>query len=333
MTKNLSIKFDKSPNTLKSLEHFNLADIDASYLNIYVKMLMRNSRLNCISFVNSLSIIKSMNNGFYKLYNLDNNNLTIFNYNHNLFVAKCLNINNIQILNEKICYNNLKIRFILNNEWKIGFLLNNKIIVNNSQQINCNNSFKYYYFDQSKTSVIRENNIFKIINESRPIIKFKPENVNFNSIDFHHDSNELEGFSLHDDFKLQFNSQINQDNFEFEEQITSEWTNDSFKTKTLLISIFSIFFLLIISTLLYVYFKGKKLINYFKKKQNTQVELIEMDMIKEKTVELTKSNDNITPSLISTNLKSDSKQTPNINSKKKKVNNITLNSSCPEELL
>jgi len=130
----------------------------------------------------------------------------LFNYNHNLYIPKCVIINSIEIFSESKCFENFNVRFIYKNKFLTGFIQNNKILVENSSIIECANQFIYLHLKNLNQSVISNKNELKIVNNSRFLVELKPNIASIDEFNLIHETETLNGLNSEKDFKQQFYS-------------------------------------------------------------------------------------------------------------------------------
>jgi len=241
--------------------HFTLADIDSKYLNIYIKINARMAQINCFLFNNLLQSLKSQNNGFIKTFDMLGEELVIFNYEHNLFVPKCHEIKRIEIIHEQnSCFKLFKVRFSYNRKFIDAFLLNNNLIIDAAEKTMCDRKFIYHYFKNENIIIVDVNNTIQMFNNSRKNFQLKHDSFNIKSLNFIHESEEIQGLNDLESVQLMIANNIvgNRGYMEVDEAI--QWIEpNNYLNKywiwTICLSI--IFILIIVLTILFFKYKTK----------------------------------------------------------------------------
>jgi len=184
----------------KALTDLQLADLDfASYSLIKQEINTKNKI--CYLFMSIMNIIKHIPNRFTRLLDSTGQVVIVYNRNGDLIVPNCLNLNEVEVLEDTSkCYNDFPVRLTLNNKSVIGFLTEDNIIQEYSKIVECDTANKSLYFPTLNMRIKKiGSRTFKKYEVNRKT-KLNYKQKNFAKLNFHHSSLVVNGVDTISEF-------------------------------------------------------------------------------------------------------------------------------------
>ena len=125
---NKNIILQNNKENIQTINQLQLAENDFR-LQSLMKLHIRWNIQHCYAMKSLLSICQSLEHHFFKLNDIDGNELIVYSIQGMLYIPHCINITTIDTINNPVhCYTNIQISFAYNNVTKLAFLHSNRII-------------------------------------------------------------------------------------------------------------------------------------------------------------------------------------------------------------
>jgi len=170
-----------------------------------IRMIKELTQRDCYNTLNILNIIsKSKDDEYFKIKDLNGNELIVYTDNSQIFLPHCITINNITIVNsDKDCYNLIPIEIRSDNSTEKLFLTNNKIIRKTASKVDCSNARYNSYIIINETHAIERKSInskvnISVVNKRRLMIKINNQDNNWTKLNFNHFKGLMESIKVED---------------------------------------------------------------------------------------------------------------------------------------
>ena len=125
---NNNINILSNNDNIQTINQLQLAENDFK-LQTLMKLHFRWNIQHCFVMQSIMSICQTIENHFFKLYDIDGNELIIYSTKGMIYIPHCINLTTIDtIANPKNCYSNIPITFPYNSVTKLAFVHSNRII-------------------------------------------------------------------------------------------------------------------------------------------------------------------------------------------------------------
>ena len=140
-------KFNKDGD-IKGLEDLNLADTDYKYVqNLHENQ--KTEQQACNNFVTQLKIFRNNNNKFMKTKYHNGDELVVYAKNNQVYKATCSAVSRIFIPKTiEECRADIRIRFQIRTQIRLGYLTTDKIIIQDSDVQECPANIKYIHLER-----------------------------------------------------------------------------------------------------------------------------------------------------------------------------------------
>ena len=140
---NNNINILSNNDNIQTINQLQLAENDFK-LQTLMKLHFRWNIQHCFVMKSIMSICQTLENHFFKLYDIDGNELIIYSTKGMIYIPHCINLTTIDtISNPKNCYSNIPITFPYNNVTKLACLHSNWIITDVDVELECDNKHQF----------------------------------------------------------------------------------------------------------------------------------------------------------------------------------------------
>jgi hypothetical protein len=140
---NSNINLQNNKDNIQAINQLQLAENDFR-LQTLMKLHFRWNIQHCYVMKSLLSICQTLEHHFFKLNDIDGNELIIYSAQGMLYIPHCINVTTIDTINNPIhCYSNIPISFAYNNVTKLAFLHSNRIISDIDTELECENKKQF----------------------------------------------------------------------------------------------------------------------------------------------------------------------------------------------
>jgi len=166
-TDSKALQLESANSNIKIIDGLLLAEIDFNkrqIIELIVNIFQSSNSKLCQLFKSIANIYSKIDDEYFKINDFNGNEAILYSDQGLIYVPQCLNINQIEIINEtKNCFKDIPIKTQIKNRTIIAFLTQDKIIRLFSKEQSCNNN-KLTIHLNNKT-IVKENNKVIIKNE------------------------------------------------------------------------------------------------------------------------------------------------------------------------
>ena len=170
-----------------------IAELDDHKWNFMKKLLHLDMKI-CTNFISTINTRRSMTNGFFSVYDVKGNKLTLLNIDGTIYIPDCKPIKTIYVDKTVNCFEDIPIIFMKDGKNQTGFIIEDNIIKRQSRKIDCG-KMKNNSIIVSDKMISRKGNdieIGSLDSMNIKIEKISKLNLNLSELNFKHSNSIIE---------------------------------------------------------------------------------------------------------------------------------------------
>jgi len=194
----------------KAFTDLQLSDYDyTEFLNN--RALNKLQLKTCELFYSSLQIFKQQEESFLRIKDANSNSLIIYSRDNKIIIPTCIDVSEIEVIEKtEYCYNDIGVKFVLNEKNTTGFLTKDNILVSHSKHVACSNQVRKFVVNTT-TIILVQNKSIVLTRNNLNYVSLHFNMKNFDDLNFKHSDQIKNGLNVIDDIVkyTQFNDDSN----------------------------------------------------------------------------------------------------------------------------